>query len=89
MEDKETNKSPPNPSLESEGEDDFFPSSEFETQKVGSELNGRTKVIDNSGHVPKHVHQFYFVNLWPTDPDSISQIKKEEGVVEKMNRDVR
>lgn len=35
MEDKETT-STPNPSLESEGEDDFFPSSGFETPNVGS-----------------------------------------------------
>ncbi|RYR43401.1 hypothetical protein Ahy_A08g039817 [Arachis hypogaea] len=39
--------------------------------------------------VPKLVHQFYFVKLWPSsEPDSISQIKKQELTVEKMNRDI-
>ncbi|XP_058773905.1 proton pump-interactor 1-like [Vicia villosa] len=47
------------------------------------------KAIDeNSGHDSKLVHQFYFVKLWPTVPDSISQIKKEEKVTETMNRDI-
>ncbi|KAJ1434528.1 proton pump-interactor [Sesbania bispinosa] len=74
MEDKET-MSHPNPSLESDGQCDFSPSGRFE---VGSELDGRE---------PVH-HQFYFVKLWPTEPDSISQIKKEESVVKKMNQDL-
>jgi hypothetical protein len=42
---------------------------------------------DNSGHVPKLVHQFYFVKLWPTNPDSICKIKKEENIIMKMNQD--
>ncbi|KAK7290889.1 hypothetical protein RIF29_05655 [Crotalaria pallida] len=87
MEAKETT-SPPNPSLDSEGEDDFIPSNTVETKKLGSELDGRTQVIETAGHAPKQVHQFYFVKLWPTDPDSISQIKKEEKMVAKMNRDI-
>ncbi|WJX74053.1 hypothetical protein P8452_57763 [Trifolium repens] len=42
---------------------------------------------DNSGHVSKVVHQFYFVKLWPTNPDSIGKIKKEENIIMKMNQD--
>ncbi|MED6161830.1 hypothetical protein PIB30_064453 [Stylosanthes scabra] len=38
---------------------------------------------------PKLVHQFYFVKLWPSEPDSVSQIKKQELTVEKMNRDIQ
>ncbi|WJX69280.1 hypothetical protein P8452_53548 [Trifolium repens] len=38
---------------------------------------------DNS----RHVHQFYFVKLWPTNPDSICKIKKEENIIMKMNQD--
>ncbi|XP_016198622.1 uncharacterized protein LOC107639593 isoform X1 [Arachis ipaensis] len=34
--------------------------------------------------------KFYFLKLWPSsEPDSISQIKKQELTVEKMNRDIR
>lgn len=66
--------SDPNPSLESDEQNDFFPSSEFE---LGPELDGRTHLIDDSGHVSKLVHRFYFVKHWPTDPYSISLIKKE------------
>lgn len=43
---------------------------------------------DNSGHVSKLVHQFYFVKLWPTEPDSISKIRKEENIVMKINQDI-
>ncbi|XP_045800725.1 proton pump-interactor 1-like [Trifolium pratense] len=43
---------------------------------------------DNSEHVSKHVHQFYFVKLWPTTPDSICKIKKEENIVMKMKQDI-
>ncbi|XP_058776879.1 uncharacterized protein LOC131651229 [Vicia villosa] len=43
---------------------------------------------NNSEHVSKLVHQFFFVKLWPTDPDSISKIKTEENVVKKMNQDI-
>jgi hypothetical protein len=43
---------------------------------------------DNLEHVSKLVHQFYFVKLWPTEPDSISKIKKEENLVKKMNQDI-
>jgi hypothetical protein len=42
---------------------------------------------DNSGHVSKVVHQFYFVKLWPTNPDSIGKITKEENIIMKMNQD--
>ncbi|KAK7272387.1 hypothetical protein RJT34_28937 [Clitoria ternatea] len=65
--------------------DNFFPSNEFD---VGLELDGRSLIIENSVHVSKHVQRFYFVKLWPTDPDSISQVKKEENVVEKMNKEI-
>ncbi|KAH1218649.1 Proton pump-interactor [Glycine max] len=78
--------SDPNPSLESDEQNDFFPSSEFE---LGPELDGRTHLIDDSGHVSKLVHRFYFVKHWPTDPYSISLIKKKESVIEKMNQDIR
>ncbi|GAU27142.1 hypothetical protein TSUD_104510 [Trifolium subterraneum] len=43
---------------------------------------------DNSGDVSKFVHQFYFVKLWPTIPDSICKIKKEENIVMKMKQDI-
>lgn len=43
---------------------------------------------DNSGHVSKPVHQFYFVKLWPREPDSISKIRKEENMVMKINQDI-
>ncbi|TKY45888.1 proton pump-interactor [Spatholobus suberectus] len=76
MEEKET-MSHANPSLESDRQGDFFPSSQFE---VGSELDGRPHVIDDSGHVSKLVHRFYYVKLWPTNPDSISLIKKLESL---------
>ncbi|XP_020229427.1 proton pump-interactor BIP103-like [Cajanus cajan] len=75
-----------NPSLESDVQNDFFPTTEFE---VESELDGRTNVNDDSGHVSKLVHRFYFVKLWPTNPDSVSEIKKKESVIEKMNHDIR
>jgi hypothetical protein len=53
------------------------------------ETTSPSKAIDdNSEHVSKPVHQFYFVKLWPTDPDSISKIKKEENLVKKMNQDI-
>lgn len=45
-------------------------------------------IDDHSEHVSKFVHQFYFVKLWPTDPDSISKIKTEENIVKKMNQDI-
>lgn len=70
MEDKETSLLQ-NSSLESEENDDVFPS----------------RAHENQGHVPKQVHQFYFVKLWPTDPDSVSRIKKAERVIEKMNQE--
>ncbi|KAF7805943.1 proton pump-interactor 1-like [Senna tora] len=37
--------------------------------------------------VPKLVHQFYFVKLWPEDPDSVSRIRKAERVIEDMNQE--
>ncbi|KAI5412959.1 proton pump-interactor 1 isoform X2 [Lathyrus oleraceus] len=45
-------------------------------------------IDDNSEHVSKLVHQFYFVKLWPIDQDSICKIKVEENVVKKMNQDI-
>jgi hypothetical protein len=49
----------------------------------------KTKAIDdNLGHVSKFVHPFYFVKLSPTDPESISKIKREEKVIKKMNQDI-
>jgi len=51
--------------------------------------NKKTKTIDdNSGHVSKFVHPFGFVKLCPTDPESISKIKREEKVIKKMNQDI-
>jgi len=51
--------------------------------------NKKTKAInDNLGHVSKFVHPFYFVKLSPTDPETISKIKKEEKVIKKMNQDI-
>ncbi|XP_045807419.1 proton pump-interactor 1-like [Trifolium pratense] len=44
-----------------------------------------SKPIDENS---KLVHQFYFVKIWPTDPDSISKIKKEENLVKKMNHEI-
>ncbi|KAI5412964.1 hypothetical protein KIW84_057543 [Lathyrus oleraceus] len=41
-------------------------------------------IDENSGHV----HQFYFVKVWPTVPDSVSQIQKEEKVIKTMNQDI-
>ncbi|MED6154988.1 hypothetical protein PIB30_001130 [Stylosanthes scabra] len=38
---------------------------------------------------PKLVHHFYFVKLWPSEPDSVSQIKKQELQIEKMNREIQ
>ena len=59
------------------------------TSKSGKFNIMDTKAIDdNSEHVSKPVHQFYFVKLWPTEPDSISKIKKEENLVKKMNQDI-
>ncbi|XLR44295.1 hypothetical protein S83_028955, partial [Arachis hypogaea] len=50
----------------------------------------RSKDDEEDDEVPKLVHQFYFLKLWPSlEPDSISQIKKQELTVEKMNRDIR
>lgn len=64
--------SPPNPSLESNGK-----------------FDEKTKAIDeDSKHVSRIFHQFYFVKLWPTDPDSITKIKKEENVLMKLNQDI-
>lgn len=64
--------SPPNPSLESNGK-----------------FDEKTKAIDeDSEHVSRIFHQFYFVKLWPTDPDSITKIKKEENVLMKLNQDI-
>ncbi|KAI5412957.1 uncharacterized protein LOC127086902 [Lathyrus oleraceus] len=45
-------------------------------------------VDENSGNVSKHVHQFNFVKLWPTVPDSVSQIQREEKVIKTMNQDI-
>ncbi|CAL5200390.1 unnamed protein product [Lathyrus oleraceus] len=45
-------------------------------------------VDENSGNVSKLVHQFNFVKLWPTVPDSVSQIQREEKVIKTMNQDI-
>lgn len=51
--------------------------------------NKKTKTIDgNLGHVSKFSHRFYFVKLSSVDPESISIIKKEEKVIQKMNQDI-
>lgn len=73
-------------SLSSDGQCNFLPS---RGSKVVSEHHDKTKgIVDNSGHVSKLVHQFYFVKLCPKDPNSISKIKKDENVVKKMNQDI-
>ncbi|XP_020985016.2 proton pump-interactor BIP131 [Arachis duranensis] len=57
---------------------------------MSSSSNPSLEVAQEDDEVPKLVHQFYFVKLWPSsEPDSISQIKKQELTVEKMNRDIR
>ncbi|KAK7324710.1 hypothetical protein VNO77_28496 [Canavalia gladiata] len=61
---------------------------EKETMSPPSSSLERTQVLEDSVYVSKLVHQFYFVKHWPTDPDSISQIKRIESEVEKMNQDI-
>lgn len=51
--------------------------------------NKKTKTVNgNLGHVSKFSHRFYFVKLSSIDPESISIIKKEEKVIQKMNQDI-
>ncbi|KAL4293056.1 hypothetical protein AHAS_Ahas18G0089900 [Arachis hypogaea] len=57
---------------------------------MSSSSNPSSEISQEDDEVPKLVHQFYFVKLWPSsEHDSISQIKKQELTVEKMNRDIR
>ncbi|KAI4322689.1 hypothetical protein L6164_022359 [Bauhinia variegata] len=54
-------------------------------QKIESESDGPSQINGDSGHAPKQVHHFYFVRIWPTEPDSVLKIKKAERVIEEMN----
>ncbi|CAK8536405.1 unnamed protein product [Lathyrus sativus] len=45
----------------------------------------KNKAVDENSEL---VHQFYFVKLWPTIPDSIPRIKKEEKVIKTMSQDI-
>lgn len=48
----------------------------------------RMAINGDSEHVSRIAQQFYFVKLCPTDPNSISKIKKEENLIKKMNQDI-
>lgn len=50
-------------------------------------LEGEENDDLNQGHASKQVHKFYFVNLRPTDPDSVSRIRKAERAIQEMNQE--
>lgn len=45
-------------------------------------------IDDNLKHVSKLGQQFYFVKVWPIDPDSMCRLKIKENKVKTMNQDI-
>ncbi|KAI4322688.1 hypothetical protein L6164_022358 [Bauhinia variegata] len=85
MEDKEPSFLQKTSSLETEVDRNLFPSSGNGMHKIESESDDPSQINGDSGHAPKQVHHFYFVKIWPTEPDSVLKIKKVEKVIEEMN----